>query len=125
MANENQAPQKPGYYFGTEIGEKWWKRYTKNKMLARGNGRYWYDGDYFYFLRHLTNTPIAIPVKDIKDFKFGKWHAGKWGAGQQILKIIWLNENQMLSSGFILSKDKNETEKFISDLKNLDSNAAK
>jgi hypothetical protein len=29
-----------GIYFGTEINEKWWKRYTKDKLFMRGNGTY-------------------------------------------------------------------------------------
>ncbi len=29
-----------GLHSGTEIDEKWWKRYTKNKFLIKGNGEY-------------------------------------------------------------------------------------
>jgi hypothetical protein len=27
------------------------------------------------------------------EFKIGKWHAGQWGDGQQILKVIWKKES--------------------------------
>ena len=41
--------RKAGHYFGTEIDDKWWKRYKKGKMLARGKGFYWYDKKKFIF----------------------------------------------------------------------------
>ena len=60
-----------GLYFGTEINEKWWKRYTKDKLFMRGNGTYWYDDKGFYFLRYLTKTPIFIPFHTISKIKLG------------------------------------------------------
>ncbi|PIW87335.1 MAG: hypothetical protein COZ94_05705 [Nitrospirae bacterium CG_4_8_14_3_um_filter_41_47] len=41
-----------GLYLGTEINEKWYRRYTKDNLLMRGNGEYWYDDKGFYFLRY-------------------------------------------------------------------------
>ena len=69
--------EKTGLYLGTEIDEKWWKRYTKDKMFARGNGKYSYDNEGFYFLRYLTKLPITIPFKNVTEFKIGKWHSGR------------------------------------------------
>jgi hypothetical protein len=108
--------EKTGAYLGTEINEKWWKRYTKDKMLARGNGKFWFDEDAFYFHRYLIIEPIKIYFKNIKEFKIGSWHAGKWPAGYPILKIIWLKDGLNLSSGFLVSKEKSEVEKLISKL---------
>lgn len=119
MNSNSDNTSKKGHYLGTEIDEKWWKRYSKNKFLARGNGEYWYDGDSFYFHRLLTKKPISIPLRNIEDYKLGTWHAGRWGAGQKILKIIWRNNNQKLSSGFLISKDLTEIEELIADLKKV------
>ncbi|MBI4846252.1 MAG: hypothetical protein HY810_07255 [Candidatus Omnitrophica bacterium] len=110
--------EKTGLYLGTEIDEKWWKRYTKNKLLARGNGKYWYDDKAFYFLRYLTTEPITISLKDIKEFKFGNWHSGRWCFEYPILKIIWLKDGLKLSSGFLISKNNADIEKIITELKN-------
>lgn len=80
--------EKTGLYLGTEIDEKWWKRYREHKLFARGNGKYWDDGKAFYFLRYIAKEPIAIPFKDITEFRIGKWHSGNWCFGYPVLKII-------------------------------------
>lgn len=103
-----------GKYFGTEIDEKWWKRYWNNKMLARGNGILSIDKKSIYFLRSLTKEPIQIEIEKIVDIKIGKWHAGQWGAGKPILKILWQTNGQLMSSGFSISKEFNEV---LSELK--------
>lgn len=110
--------EKTGLYLGTEIDEKWWKRYTKDGLLARGNGKYRYDDEAFYFLRHYTREPIAIPLKSIAEFKVGTWHSGKWCFGYPILKIIWSKDGLKLSSGFLISKTNTDVEKIISELRN-------
>ena len=79
--------KKRGHYLGTEINEKWWKRYTKNKMLARGNGVFSYNQDSIKFLRKLTTSPIEINFNEIVDIKTGKWHSGQWGAGRKIISF--------------------------------------
>ncbi len=108
--------EKTGLYLGTEIDEKWWKRYTKDKLLARGNGKYWYDDQAFHFLRYLTKEPISIPFKFIKEFKIGKWHSGKWCFGYPVLKIIWFKNDLKLCSGFLISQNNDELVNFISEL---------
>lgn len=105
-----------GKYFGTEIDEKWWKRYRKNKMFARGNGTFSYDEQSILFLRLVTRTPLAIEFEKILEFKIGKWHAGQWGAGKPILKIVWKKDNQLLSSGFSLSTESGEIQEVLSEL---------
>lgn len=105
-----------GKYFGTEIDEKWWRRYTKNKMLSRGNGKFFFDEKAISFLRTLTKEPIQIDTRKIVELKTGKWHAGQWGAGKPILKILWKNNDQILSSGFSLS---NKFDEVLSELKEL------
>lgn len=33
------ASKENGSYLGTEINEKWWRRYIKNKLFVRGDGK--------------------------------------------------------------------------------------
>lgn len=100
--------KQKGLYLGTEINEKWWKRYVKGGFLARGNGEFWIDDKGFYFLRYLIREPIFIPFESMVEIKPGKWHSGKWVFGNLILKIIWKKDGLMLSSGFLVSKNKKE-----------------
>lgn len=105
--------EKTGLYLGTVIDDKWWKRYMKDKMFARGNGKYWNDDRAFYFHRYLTKDPISIPWELVKDIKAGQCHAGKWCMGLPILKILWRKNDLELSSGFLLSKKAEEVENLI------------
>jgi hypothetical protein len=109
--------KRKGHYSGTEIDEKWWTRYRKDHMFARGAGEYWYDGDSFYFRRYLTKSPIAIKFSAIKAIKTGNWHAGRWAGGRQIVKILWEKEGINLSSGFILSESGIDTEDIMRELR--------
>lgn len=108
-----------GKYFGTEINEKWWRRYTKDKMLARGNGALSFNEQSISFLRQLTEDPIHIKTQEIVGLKIGKWHAGQWGAGRQIIKVIWKKDRVILSSGFSISKKPNEIKEIISELNKI------
>jgi len=95
--------EEGGHYFGTEIDGKWWKRYRRGHMFARGKGVYWYDAEAFYFLKLLTKTPMVIPFARMTGFETGKWHAGQWAGGKRVLKILWESDGQCLSSGFTVS----------------------
>ena len=101
--------KRKGQYFGTEIEEKWWRRYTKNKLFARGTGEYWYDKDSLDFRRYLTKTPIVFHFNDLTEIKTGCWHAGRWSGKQPIIKFIWNEDGKRLSSGFLLSGNRDET----------------
>lgn len=105
-----------GKYYGTEIDEKWWTRYRKDKMFARGNGTFSYNQESISFLRKLTKTPIKIGFHEIVEIKIGKWHSGQWGAGRKIIKIIWKKNAQILSSGFSIAMDNSEIDKVLSEL---------
>lgn len=117
MITSEKNCEGKGHYFGTEINEKWWKRYSNNKMLARGKGNFWYDNTSFSFLRLLTKDAISILFEDMVEFKIGKWHAGQWGARKPILKIVWLKNNQKLSSGFLIDNDEDNVIDLINRLK--------
>ena len=105
-----------GHYLGTEIDGKWWKRYRRNKFFARGNGRYWLEQDRFCFHRTLTRSPICIPFDRIEKIRIGKWHAGRWCAGLPVLKILWSEEEQRLSSGFVVSRNRIESDNLKTEL---------
>lgn len=116
MVDAEETTRRKGHYFGTEINEKWWKRYRKDKMFARGTGEYWYDTDALFFRRYLTDDPMIIRFGDVKEIKTGKWHAGQWAGGRQIIKMIWRKEGLTLSSGFLLSRSRSETERIKREL---------
>lgn len=90
----------------------------KNKLLARGNGTFSYNENAISFLRLLTKVPIVIEFDKISDFKIGKWHAGQWGKGREIIKVLWKNNGQLLSSGFSISAEPEEFETVLSELRN-------
>ena len=97
--------RKKGFYLGTEVvGKRWFKRYLKDRLFARGNGLYWFGEDGFYFLRYLTRRPIFIPFSDILEITLGTKHAGRWAMGNLIVKIIWRKDGLILSSGFLVSR---------------------
>jgi hypothetical protein len=113
------ARGKAGHYMGTEIDEKWWKRYRKDGFFARGRGICWYDEKAFYFLKLLAKEPIRIPLDQIIDLRIAKWHPGQWAGGNPVLKIIWKRDGLLLSSGFLLSKKREDIEKMIEKIKIL------
>jgi hypothetical protein len=108
--------RRRGGYLGTEIDEKWWKRYAKEGLFVRGKGEYWYDDEAFYFLRYLTRDPIVIPFDKVSDLKVGTWHCGRWAWGNPIVKFLWSYQRQSLSSGFILSYEKAEVQRLVDEI---------
>jgi hypothetical protein len=112
--NDYEAHQgNKGLYLGTERAGKWWRRFLKKGFFARGNGRYWHDQRAFYFQRHLTKTPLTIPFERMVDIKVGTWHSGRWIWGYPIIKIVWEDEGEPLSSGFSISKSSDETNDLV------------
>ncbi len=117
MIIPDSSNRRKGHYLGTEIDEKWWKRYKKDKFFARGNGQYWIDDTALYFRRYLTKDPVVIPFAKFNEVKIGKSHAGRWLLGPRVLKLIWEKDGMKLSSGFIISRNQQETEAIMADLK--------
>ena len=101
--------RRKGHYLGTEIDERWWKRYRKDRFFARGNGEYWLEENGFCFRRYLTKRPICVPFERTEQIKLGKWHAGRWSGGLLVLKILWDKDGQRLSSGFVVSRNEVDT----------------
>ena len=110
---------KRGLYLGTEIDEKWWKRYLKDGLFARGIGEYWFDESGFYLRRYFTKKPIFIPFSSVLEIKLGKCHAGRWCMGNLVLKIIWQKDNLRLSSGFLVSKYKEDAVRLKTELEGI------
>ena len=86
--------RRKGHYLGTEIDEKWWKRYRKDKMFARGNGEYWFDDATLYFRRYLTKHPIQIQLAKVFQVKIGKSHAVSIVVLHRIYNPIQLRRQQ-------------------------------
>jgi hypothetical protein len=55
----------------------------------------------------------------VRQIKTAKWHAGRWAAGATVIKLIWNKEGIKLSSGFVVSKNLDETNKLIGLVKKL------
>ena len=109
----NNLFEGQGHYLGTEMDGKWWKRYKDNGFFARGNGTYRLGDSAFIFQKYPNANPILIPYEKITNLQIGTWHAGRWGAGRPILKILWQKDGQTLSSGFLLAKDRSDVENLI------------
>lgn len=114
--------KRRGHYLGTEIDQKWWRRYVKGGFFARGTGEYWFDKTAFYFHRHLTDAPIVIEFKDVIGVRIGKWHSGKWAGGKPVVKLLWEKGSEQLCSGYVLSSDQGETEVQVEKIKLLGRN---
>jgi len=115
----NSTEKKRGHYLGTELGGKWWRRYSKDGFLARGIGEYWIDTSAIFFRRYLRETPIVIFFGDVLDVKVGKWHSGRWAGGLPVVKIVWKKAENLLSSGFVFSRDSSETAALVQEIRSL------
>jgi hypothetical protein len=109
--------KQTGSYLGTEIDERWWKRYGQGGFFARGSGEYWFDEDALCFLRYLTKRPLRIPYAAISRIETGTFHAGKWILGHPIVKIFWQSDGHLLSSGIAVPGRDEGAERFIQTLR--------
>ena len=105
--------KREGYYFGTVVDGKWWKRYKKEGFFARGNGDYWLEEHDFCFRKFLSDKPIRISLQRIDEITTGKWHAGKWGGGLPVIKICWTEKGENLCAGFILANGVEECRRIV------------
>ena len=110
------SERKKGNYFGTEIDQRWSRRFREDGFFARGNGELWFEEGGLFFRRFLTKTPLEIGWDEMTGARLGRWHSGRWGAGRPILKIDFRRHGQELSAGFLLSKSWPQMEAFAADL---------
>lgn len=108
--------EKKGHYLGTEIDRTWWKRYRKDGLFARGNGKLWMDEEGIRFHKLLTRKPLLIRWDEISGARLGRWHAGRWGVRHPILKVDFVRDGRELSAGFILSSDWQQMQRLADDL---------
>jgi len=117
-SSEQALQTKNGYYYGTTRGKSWWRRYTGEGWLSRGNSEVWVDGEGLHFRRYMTKETKHIPFHKITGVELGRWHAGKW-TGLPVLKIHWRENGLELVSGFSFSRKREETNRWIQKIKEL------
>jgi len=105
-----ESGPRRGHYLGTEVDERWWRRYAQEGFLARGTGTWWLDDEAFRFHRTLTRAPLAIAFADVLEVKLGRWHAGRWAGGAPVVKLVWARDGARLGSGFVIGRDPREAE---------------
>jgi len=105
-----------GQYLGTEIEDRWWRRYAEGGFLARGLGEWWFDDDALRFHRKLTRAPLTIAFAGVLDVGCATWHAGKWAGRDAVVKVAWRKDGARLTSGFVLSNDPAETEALVREI---------
>lgn len=108
---------KKGYYFGTTVDGKWWKRYRKEGFFARGNGEYRLEENCFRFRKDVSDATLDIPYDRIIGIEVGRWHAGRWGGGSPVVRIEWSKEGKILSSGFLLAGNVKEFRNIVERLR--------
>ena len=118
--SQHGAPLKTknGFYYGTTVGKSWWKRYKQGGWFSRGNGEMWIDREGIHFHRYLTKDTKTIPLHAVKGVEIGRWHAGKW-TGAPVIKITWEEGPLELVSGFSISWKRQETERWVAELRKL------
>ncbi len=120
MNAESSVPSdletKNGYYYGTTKGRSWWRRYTKDGWLARGNSEIWVDEKGFRFRRYMMKEIKEIPCDRIVQVETGRWHAGKF-TGAPVIKVIWNIGEIEVVSGFSIAMDKKKTDHWIEGIK--------
>ena len=111
--------KKTGYYAGTEIDGKWWRRYRHDGYLIRGNGEFWVDDKALVFRRYLVNPLIRIQFEQVDDIMIGMWHAGRWAMSKRMIKIRWTQNGQHLCAGFVLARNEEESRQLVRELSKL------
>ena len=110
------ADRRPGRYLGTIVDGKWWKRYWKSGLFARGSGEWWLEGRTLCFRRLLSREPIRIDLDRVLVIETGTWHASKWAGGRSVVKLTWKQEDRRLTAGFVLTATAAESRAIMEDL---------
>jgi hypothetical protein len=93
-----------GFYVGTlRLEMPWYNRRVRHGSFPHnGAGEFWYDYKGFYFVEGRTNRGLVIPSESIIRVEVGFRH-GIMFAWNGILKIVWRNGREKVSSGFVVS----------------------
>ncbi|WP_455393121.1 PH-like domain-containing protein [[Eubacterium] cellulosolvens] len=97
------------YYYGTSVGNNFFRRYKAEDFSERGPGELWLTQKALYFRLFLTMDEFAfkIPVKAIFHISTGHALAGKISL-PPILKIHWTKGEEKLVTGFSTPKKMEE-----------------
>ena len=95
--------RSPAFYVGTLRVEKpWYMRAVKKGVFPdKGPGEYWYDYKGFYFIREKSGAGLVIPADSLIHVSLGLRH-GAFFSRTRILKLLWKNGGEKLSSGFVI-----------------------
>ncbi|NNG02832.1 MAG: hypothetical protein HKM95_01865 [Inquilinus sp.] len=94
----------------------WYRRYRADGFLARGLGRYWYEGGQLHFRRFLIKTPVVIPLDSVIRVDLKAWHAGRWALQRRIVVLVWRKGMLELHSGFVFSNARREIDAALATL---------
>jgi hypothetical protein len=92
-----------GLYVGTDVGGRWWDRYTRDGFFPRGNGMLWTDARGLSFHRLLAREPLHIPWSVVTAIDWAAFHAGRWSWGRRALRVWWARDGLELRSGFLMA----------------------
>ncbi|MBD3404453.1 hypothetical protein GF420_16295 [candidate division GN15 bacterium] len=108
--------KRRGHYMGTELDEKWYRRYKKEGFFARGLGDWWIENNIFRFHRIMLKKDLEIPLARVRAIELGRWHGGQWAGRKRVLKFIWEHEGRRLSSGFVLTRSSEDAARLREEL---------
>lgn len=97
----NATEKKRGQYLGTQLVNKWWRRYTQGEFVTRGAGEYWITDGCLFFQNYASHQPIILPLNKLAEIKVCPCQRRMGGI--PILKLVWEKDGRWLSSGFVLS----------------------
>ena len=104
---KNEYFHVKSYYFGTTVGNSFWRRYKLDNFYERGFGELVLTRENLTFRRYLSIEPITIPTRAISSKTYGHGHAAKISA-QMVLKVHWQKDGEELVSGFASTKNPKE-----------------
>ena len=105
--------KKSGHYLGTRIEHKWWRRYTEEGFMTRGNGEYWIADGSLFFQHRARQDPIHLPLCDIVEVALSPCKERAPNIGRPVVHLTWKKDGRWLSSGFILSSSAEETSNLL------------
>lgn len=109
VSETERAQWRSGVYLGTQVGWHWWLPYLYDGLFVRGNGQYRVAAGAFEFQRLLPRRVIRIELSRVRSIHIGRFHAGKYLGLVSCLRVEWEHGDRTLVSGFIVSRDVEET----------------
>lgn len=98
---------------GTETDDSGPRRQTRDKPLTRGLGECWLENGVLCFRRLLSRSRIEIPLRDVYDLRISTCRSGRWAGKAPVVNVVWRRDGHQLSSAFVFSADRAETEAVV------------